>query len=153
MNGAYCGALGYADDIISSCPSRRGLNRLLYIYIPFICSNITFNTKKTMCMKYGKPVKDSDKITLDQVQLQYFETVRHLGNSFNTDNNCTSDINYTCSSFIGYFKGECSVFKKKIIMDENDVLSEYNKIPLGHNRTNDAVYSKIYFKVGICPAH
>ena len=33
------------------------------------------------------------------------------------------------------------------IMDENDSLSEYNKIPLGHNRTNGAVYSKIYFKV------
>ena len=42
---------------------------------------------------------------------------------------------------------------KKIIMDENDTLSEYNKIPLGHNRTNGAVYSKIYFKVEICSAH
>ena len=39
------------------------------------------------------------------------------------------------------------------IMDENDALSEYNKIPLGHNRTNGAVYSKIYFKVEICSAH
>ena len=37
-------------------------------------------------------------------------------------------------------------------MDENDALSEYNKIPLGHNRTN-GVYSKIYFKVEICSAH
>ena len=38
-------------------------------------------------------------------------------------------------------------------MDENDALSEYNKIPLGHNRTNGAIYSKIYFKVEICSAH
>ena len=37
-------------------------------------------------------------------------------------------------------------------MHENDSLSEYNKIPLGHNRTNGAVYSKIYFKVEICSA-
>ena len=50
-------------------------------------------------------------------------------------------------------KGECSVFKKKFIMDENDALSDYNKIPLGHNRTNGAVYSKINFKVEICSAH
>ena len=28
-------------------------------------------------------------------------------------------------------------------MDENDPLSEQNKIPLGHNRTYGAVYSKI----------
>ena len=52
-----------------------------------------------------------------------------------------------------YIKGECSVFKKKIIIDENDALPEYNKIPLGHNRTNGAVYSKINFKVEICSAH
>ena len=90
MVRTYCGALAYADDITISCPSRRGLNRLLYI-----CH--------TMCIKYGDPVKDSEKITLDQVQLKYYETVRHLGNFFNTDNNCTSDINYKCSSFIGYF--------------------------------------------------
>ena len=38
------------------------------------------------------------------------------------------------------------------IIDENDSLTEYNKIPLGHNRTNGAVYSKIYFKVEICSA-
>ena len=35
------------------------------------------------------------------------------------------------------FKGECNEnFKKHYIMDENDSLSKYNKIPLGHNRTN-----------------
>ena len=37
-------------------------------------------------------------------------------------------------------------------MDENDQLSALNKIPLGHNRTNGAVYSKINFKVEICAA-
>ena len=35
-------------------------------------------------------------------------------------------------------------------MDENDPLSEYNNIPLGHNRTNGAVYLKINFKLKIC---
>ena len=49
------------------------------------------------------------------------------------------------SMCFGYdlIKGECSVFKKNYIMDENDSLSEYNKTPLGHNRTNGAVYSNI----------
>ena len=50
-------------------------------------------------------------------------------------------------------KGNATYFLKNFIMDENDALSEYNKIPLGHNRTNGAVYSKIYFKVEICSAH
>ena len=57
LNGTYCGALAYADDITISCPSRRGLNRLLYICHTFAQSNdITFNTMKTMCIKYGEPV-------------------------------------------------------------------------------------------------
>ena len=34
------------------------------------------------------------------------------------------------------------IFEKNYIMDENHSLSEY--IPLGHIRTNGAVYSKIY---------
>ena len=44
------------------------------------------------------------------------------------------------------------IFEKNYIMDENDLLSEYIKIPLGHNSTNGAVYSKINFKVEICSA-
>ena len=47
-----------------------------------------------MCIKYGEPVKDSEKITLDQVQLKCYETVSHLGNFFNTDNNCLNDLYY-----------------------------------------------------------
>ena len=107
INGTYCGvcgALAYADNITISCPSSRGLNPCLYVcHSLALSNNITFNTKKTMCIKYGEPVEDSEKIILDQVQLKYYETVPHLGNFFNTDNNCTSDINYKCSSFIGYF--------------------------------------------------
>ena len=45
------------------------------------------------------------------------------------------------------------IFYFFIIMDENDALSEYNKIPLGRNRANGVVYSKIYFKDEICSAH
>ena len=56
------------------------------------------------------------------------------------------------TQFIKFIKGECSVFIF-FIMDENDALFEYNKIPVGQNRTNGAVYSKIYFKVEICSAH
>ena len=39
------------------------------------------------------------------------------------------------------------IFEKKYIMDEKDSLSEYINIPLGHNRTNGAVYSKITSKL------
>ena len=44
------------------------------------------------------------------------------------------------------------IFEKNYIMDENNSLSEYIKIPIGPNRTNGTVYSKINFKVEICSA-
>ena len=51
-------------------------------------------------------------------------------------------------------EGNAAYLKKNnYILYENDALSEYNKIPLGHNRTIGAVYSKIYFKEEICSAH
>ena len=79
----YCGALAYVDDITLRCPSRRGFNRLLYRCHSFALSNnITYNDKKTMCIKYEESVKDSEKIILDRVQLKYHETVSHLGNFF-----------------------------------------------------------------------
>ena len=37
-------------------------------------------------------------------------------------------------------------------MDKKHPLCEQNKISLGHNRTNGAVYTKINFKVEICSA-
>ena len=46
-------------------------------------------------------------------------------------------------------KGNAAYLKNIYIIEENDSLSEYNKIPLGYNCTNRAVYSKIYFKVEI----
>ena len=65
LNCTYCGALAYADNITISCPSRRGLNRLLYICQSFALSNnITFNTKKTMCIKYGEDYIRSSSIKI-----------------------------------------------------------------------------------------
>ena len=49
------------------------------VFVDFLIKS-SFKKKKTMCIKYGEPVKDSEKITLDQVQLKYYEAVRHLGN-------------------------------------------------------------------------
>ena len=51
------------------------------------------------------------------------------------------------------FLPKCSVFlKKNILWKKKNSLSENIKIPIGHNRTNGAVYSKINFKVEICSA-
>ena len=43
--------------------------------------------------------------------------------------------------------------KNNYIKDENYPLSEYNKIPLGHNRTNGAVYSKNNLRSALSALH
>ena len=46
VNGRYTGALLYADDITLSCPSIRGLNRMLEICNTLAAEhNLIFNTK------------------------------------------------------------------------------------------------------------
>ena len=58
MNNIYMGALSYADDITISCPSLYGLNIMLDICNNFAHENcITFNTKKTVCIKFGELIK------------------------------------------------------------------------------------------------
>ena len=86
------GALSYADDITISCPSLYGLSIMLDICTNFVHENfITFNTKKTVCIKWQT-------------------NVRHLGNYLNNtlDNSVDSNIKY--SYFIGQFNNLKSFF-------------------------------------------
>ena len=61
INGTYIGALGYADDITLTCLSLYGLNCMLDICNQFAKNHhVIFNTKKTICIKYGDAVKPQD---------------------------------------------------------------------------------------------
>ena len=54
MKGVYIGALSYADDITILSPSIGGLNEMLKICHIFAEKNsILFNSKKTVCIKFG----------------------------------------------------------------------------------------------------
>ena len=77
------GALAYADDITITCPSRRELYRMLVLCKHFGNNNyIIFNTRKTLCVKYGEPVNDDEYICFNKIILDWYDKVRHLGNFF-----------------------------------------------------------------------
>ena len=61
------GVLSYADDITNSCPTIvHGLNFLLDICNQFACENcITFNSKKTVCIKFCEFVHDNECVKLN----------------------------------------------------------------------------------------
>ena len=69
------GALIYADDITITCPSQRGLHKMLVLCNNFGNENyIIFNTKKTAC------VNDYEYIYFNKTKLDWYDKVRHLGN-------------------------------------------------------------------------
>ena len=111
LNGIYMGALAYADDITITCPSRRGLHKMLVLCNNFGNENyIIFNTKKTLCVKYGEPVNDHEYIYFNKIKLDWYDKVRHLGNFFSCNINDSTDITHKRSNCIGYFNKLMSHF-------------------------------------------
>jgi hypothetical protein len=96
----YAGALGYADDLTLISPSLRSLNKMLSICKSFAAEyNITFNAKKTMCIKFGSPVTDDDNVYLDGTLIQWVDKIKHLGNTLNVSLNDVSDCASKCCVF------------------------------------------------------
>ena len=97
------GALSYADDIILSCPSIRGLNRMIKICSIFANSNhITFNCKKTVCIKFGGKKYDYEHLTLNGNDIEWVSEIKHLGNNLNISRTDELDCQIKTSHFIGY---------------------------------------------------
>ena len=62
IKNVYMGALAYTDDSVI-CPSIRGMNKMLEICNTFAESNhIYFNTRKTICSKFGKEKNITKKL-------------------------------------------------------------------------------------------
>ena len=48
-----------------------------------------------LCIKFGRVVLDYEKATINNQQLKWMDTVKHLGNYIDTTNNDTIDCSYT----------------------------------------------------------
>ena len=102
IDNCYTGAISYADDITLSCPSIRGLNMMLDIYNIFAAEHyLIFNSKKSLAIKYGKEVNDTEYVLLGQNRINWDDSVKHLGNYFNTQLSDSTDCMMKRSTFIG----------------------------------------------------
>ena len=91
INGTFMGALSYADDITLLCPSLKGLNKMLSICSSFAVKyDITFNSKKTECIKFGKTLRDCETALLNGIKIKWVNKIRHLGNHL--DINLTDEV-------------------------------------------------------------
>ena len=102
INNCYPGAISYADDITLSYPSIRGLNRMLDICNKFAAEHyLIFNSKRSLAIKYGKEVNYTAYVLLGQNRINWVDSVRHLGNYFNTQLSDITECIIKRSTFIG----------------------------------------------------
>ena len=102
VDGHYCGAYCYADDIVLLCPSLAGLNQMLEICYRFACDfDVTFNAQKTIgiCFNSKWPVKGH--AALNGVKIVWQDKVKHLGNVINARMNDEDDCKAKMGQFIG----------------------------------------------------
>ena len=102
INNCYTGAISYADDITLSCPSIRDLNRMLDICNKFAAElDLIFNSKKSLAIKYGKEMNDTEYVLLGHNKINLVDSEKHLGNYFNTQLSDITDCMMKFSTFIG----------------------------------------------------
>ena len=98
LNGVYMGALSYADDITLIAPSIGGLNEMLKLCDNYATVyNVMFNSKKTVCIKFG-----NEAAILNNQPLKWSEKVRHLGNIIDKDCTELAGCVFKKSMFIGF---------------------------------------------------
>ena len=98
----FTGVLSYADDITLICSRLRGINGMLQICAKFAeIFSLTFNCKKSMCIKFGDNVNVNEIIKLNGSQIPWVKEIKHLGNYVNKTLSDKSDCQYKLSSFIG----------------------------------------------------
>ena len=74
-------ALSYVDNITLLSPSLHGLNRMLKICAAFADSfDITFNSKKTLCIKFGESLNGIECAKLNGKIIKCVDHIKHLGN-------------------------------------------------------------------------
>jgi len=99
----YAGVLGYADDISLVAPNLRALYQMLAICTEYASEySMTFNPKKSLCMKFGSERNEHDRVLLNGQEIDFVKSARHLGNMINTELSDSDDCSYKLSSFHGY---------------------------------------------------
>ena len=88
----FYGCLIYADDVVLICPSATGLQNMIDTCAEFGLENaVTFNEKKTICIKYGENEKKPD-FMLNGKKLKWDDKFKHVGNIVNSTLDDEEDI-------------------------------------------------------------
>ena len=96
------GALGYADDGTILAPTVSSFRAMLRICEEFGDEyGVTYNGKKTVCLCFsGRRHIDPPSVTLNDVQLVWKSSAKHLGNIITTDLCDDEEIRFKKRDFV-----------------------------------------------------
>ena len=111
MNNTFVGALCYTDDVTLLSPSIRGLNPMISLCEVFAkYFDITFNCKRTVCIKFGQKLIDCENVHLNDKKIEWVNQIKHLGNYIDRNLNDSIDCTHKKSIFIGQVNKLCANF-------------------------------------------
>ena len=102
LGHAFMGALGYADDGTTLAPTVSSFTAMLRICEEFGEEyGVTYDGKKTVCLCFsGRHHIDSPSVTLNDVQLVWKSSTKHLGNIITTDLCDDEEIRFKKRDFV-----------------------------------------------------
>ena len=108
----FYGCVGYADDVKLLCPSINGLQSMINFCEIFADEfDVTFNTKKTLCICYGSDNNATlRQVSLNGVKIPWQSTVKHLGNVLMYNLHDEADVYKKRGDFIAAVNKMNSVF-------------------------------------------
>ena len=97
----FCGAFGYADDIMRLSPSVTGLQNMLDCCSEFAYTyNVKFNPSKSKCITFSQKKEiGSPELYMNDVKLDNVQLVKHLGHILTSDLFDDKDIMHQTSMY------------------------------------------------------
>ena len=102
VGSEFCGAFGYADDIILMSPSVNGLQTMLNCCSEFASKyNVIFNPSKSKSIIFSKKgVRHYPELYMNAIKLDNVQSVNHLGHILNCDLSDDKDVTNQIKSYV-----------------------------------------------------
>ena len=113
VGGEYLGVLGYADDVTLLAPTVDALKSMLQMCETFGREfDISYNPRKTVCIQFKRKGANNatPNVSLNGTQLQWQNTVKHLGSFVSQNMREEHEIKAKQGNFIGSVNGLRSNF-------------------------------------------
>ena len=108
INNTFVGALSCADDVTLLSHLIRGVNAMISLWEVFTKNfGITFNCKKTVCIKFGQKLVRYEHVYLNDKKIERVNQIKHLGNYIDRNLNDSIDCTHKKSILTGRVNKLC----------------------------------------------